>query len=198
MKLLTMKKPLFFAAIIYCCSLTIFAQNYSDQSVLAYAEQISGDKFTVLKKSPKGAKVYGVKKTSKQFLKAIDQGLTDLFAVARKNNYWAKLNYSDYTIFVANPDRLNDSAGNYSPGFAIPVSQYAGSIYDKGGYMFVAGMLVSNDPCAFLITEYSKELNRVSDVVRYEGEHLVLFHNDRGRYNATADHSKGGSHPILN
>jgi hypothetical protein len=33
--------------------------------------------------------------------------------------------------------------------------------------------------------------------VRYEGEHLVLYHNDRRRYQRTFDHSKGGSHPIL-
>ncbi|MBK8150871.1 MAG: hypothetical protein IPK58_22375 [Acidobacteria bacterium] len=52
-------------------------------------------------------------------------------------------------------------------------------------------------PCAFMIGEHTKDFNRVSDVVRYEGEHIVLFHNDRKRYQETADHSKGGSHPIL-
>jgi hypothetical protein len=58
-------------------------------------------------------------------------------------------------------------------------------------------MVISNNPCAFLIGEHTKELSRVSNVVRYEGEHLVLFHNDRQRYLATMDHSRGGGHPIL-
>jgi hypothetical protein len=193
-----LKKLLFLIAVIYGISSNVSAQNYSDQDVLMQAERISGDKFTFRKKTSKGAIVYSERKLDKQFLKSIDQGLTDLFAVARKNGYNLKLNYSDYTIFIANPDRLNDADGNYSPGFSISVRQYAGSIFDKGGYMYVAGMVISNNPCAFLITDENKEFNRISDVVRYEGEHLVLFHNDRKRYNQTADHSKGGSHPILN
>jgi len=52
-------------------------------------------------------------------------------------------------------------------------------------------------PSAFVIAEHTKDLDRVSNVVRYEGEHLVLYFNDRQRYEATKDHSKGGSHPIL-
>jgi hypothetical protein len=70
-------------------------------------------------------------------------------------------------------------------------------MYDKGGYIFAAGMVVAYQPCAFLIGEHTKDFNRISDVVRYEGEHLVLYHNDRKRFNETADHSKGGGHPIL-
>jgi hypothetical protein len=193
----TFKKLLFILGFTWVISLNVFAQNYPDQNLLTQAEQISGDTFTVQKKTSKGVKVYSTKKPGKEFLKAVDKGLTELFAVARKNGYSAKLNYSEYTIFIANPDRQTDAEGNYSPGFAIPVRQYAGSIYDKGGYMYVAGMVISNSPCAFLITDYTKELNRVSEVVHYEGEHLVLFHNDRNRYNNTADHSKGGGHPIL-
>ena len=46
-------------------------------------------------------------------------------------------------------------------------------------------------------TEHTSDFERVSNVVRYEGEHLVLYHNDRARFAATADHSHGGSHPIL-
>ena len=58
-------------------------------------------------------------------------------------------------------------------------------------------MVTSFDPGAFLIAEHTKDLNRVSDVVRFEGEHIVLYHNDRRRFLATQDHSKGGGHPIL-
>ena len=200
MKIKNLKNILLLATVIFCLTLTysdVWAQKYADQSVIIQAEQISGDKFTVVTKTTAHAIVYSNKQPSKESLQAIDKGLTDLFAVARKNGYKTKLNYADYTIFIAQPDRQTDADGNYSPGFAIPVKQYVGSIYDKGGFMYVAGLVINNNPCAFLITDYPKELNRVSDVVRYEGEHLILFHNDRKRYNETADHSKGGGHPIL-
>jgi hypothetical protein len=182
---------------IFSTSLFVPAQNAADSTVLAEAERYSKDKFNFVAKSSKGARVYGVKKPSAQMLTAIDTGLTDLFAVARKNGYSRRLNYSDYVIFIASPDRLKNYDGNYSPDVAIGAAQYAGSIYDKGGYIYVAGMVLGYNPCAFLIGEHTKEFNRAADVVRYEGEHIVLYHNDRRRYNETMDHSKGGSHPIL-
>lgn len=183
--------------VIFSANLFIQAQNRADQTVLAEAEKYSKDKFNFVVNSPKGARVYGVKKPSAQMLAAIDKGLTDLFAVAKKNKYNKKLNYSDYVIFIASPDRQKNYDGNYSPDIAIGSAQYAGSIYDKGGYIYVAGMVIGYNPCAFLIGEHTKDFNRASDVVRYEGEHIVLFHNDRRRYNETMDHSKGGAHPIL-
>jgi hypothetical protein len=183
--------------IIFSAVLFVRAQNRAEQIVLAEAEKYSRDNFDFVVSSPKGARVYGVKKPSAQMLAAIDKGLTDLFAVARKNNYNRRLNYSDYVIFIARPDRLKNYEGNYSPDVAIGVAQYAGTDVDKGGYMYVAGMVLGYNPCAFLIGEHTKDFNRASDVVRYEGEHIVLFHNDRRRYSQTMDHSKGGAHPIL-
>lgn len=171
--------------------------NAQDQGLIARAEQISGDRFTLSTSTPKGAAVYAVNQPSAAMLNAIDTGLTNLFAVARKNGYRRNLNYSDYTIFIARPDRLKDAEGKYSPDIAVGAGQYAGSIYDKGGYIYAAGMVTSFAPGAFLIAEHTKDLNRVSDVVRFEGEHIVLYHNDRRRFLATQDHSKGGGHPIL-
>ena len=168
------------------------------QRALAKAEQVTGDTFTVAARTPKGASVYAVRKPSAAMLAAIDKGLTDLFAVARKNGYTRRLTYPEYTIYIANADRLKDSAGKYSPDIAVGAAQYAGSTYDQGGYVYAAGMVISFNPMSFVIAEHTKELNRVSDVVRYEGEHLVLYYNDRRRYSETADHSKGGGHPILN
>ncbi len=75
--------------------------------------------------------------------------------------------------------------------------QYAGTVYDQGGYIYAAGMVISTDSNSFVIAEHTKQLTRISNVVRYEGEHLVLYHNDRRRFNATQDHSGGGGHPIL-
>ena len=196
----TMKtKTILISAIFAIVLIAGFSQaiNAQNRLVLAKAENITGDKFGVSAKTPKGAFVYAVNKPSAAVLNAIDKGLTDLFAVAKKNKYSTRLNYSDYSVFIAKADRTKDSSGKYSPDIAVPAGQYAGSDYDQGGFIYAAGMVIAYTPCAFLIAEHTKDLNRVSHVVRYEGEHLVLYHNDRKRYNETADHSKGGGHPIL-
>ena len=169
-----------------------------DDALIAEAERVSGDEFRIATKTPNGAIVYAVRQPSAAVLKAIDDGLNDLFAVARRNNYRSRLNYSDYTIFIARADRKKDSAGNYSPDVAVAANQYAGSVYDQGGFVYAAGMVVAFNPSAFMIAEHDRNLNRITEVVRYEGEHLVLFHNDRRKYRQTADHSQGGGHPILN
>ena len=173
------------------------AATAQDRNLLANAMKVTGDRFTVSIKTPKGANVYAVTRPSATVLQAIDKGLTDLFAVARKNGYYKKLSYGDYSVFIGKPDRLKDSTGQYSPDIAVAANQYAGSVFDQGGFIYAAGMVISNDPCAFVIAEHTKDFDRISNVVRYEGEHLVLYHNDRKRYAATADHSKGGFHPIL-
>ena len=176
------------------CGPTSYAQ---DRQVVAEAERVSGDRFAVAARTPRGASVYAVNPPSAAMLGAIDKGLSDLFAVARKNGYGRRLNYSDYTIFIGRADRTQDSSGQYSPDIAVGAAQYAGSVYDQGGYIYAAGMVISPGAGAFLIAEHTKDLGRVSDVVRYEGEHIVLYFNDRKRFNETLDHSKGGGHPIL-
>ena len=168
-----------------------------DRRALTEAQRVTGDRFTVTTTTPKGAKVFAVSKPSKAVLQAIDTGLTDLFAVARKNRYRKRLNYSDYSIFIARADRTKDSTGQYSPDIAVGAAQYAGTVYDQGGYIYAAGMVISTDSNSFVIAEHTKQLTRISNIVRYEGEHLVLYHNDRRRFNATQDHSAGGGHPIL-
>jgi hypothetical protein len=170
------------------------AQN---RGALGQAQRITGDRFSVAARTAKGASVFAVNRPSAAVLSAIDQGLTDLFAVARKNGYSRGLNYSDYTIYIGKADRTRDSQGQYSPDIAVGAAQYAGSVYDQGGFVYAAGMVISNNPMSFVIAEHTRNFERVSNVVRYEGEHLVLYHNDRRRYAATADHSRGGGHPIL-
>lgn len=180
----------------------LFAQNISaqsrvDRALIKEATRITKDSFPVFTSTPKGARIYAVNEPNSAMLDAIDEGLTELFKIAKKNKYKNRLNYSDYTIFIAKADRTKDINKKYSPDIAVPAAQYAGSIYDQGGFIYAAGMVLANNPCAFVFAEHTKDLNRVSDVVRFEGEHLVLYHNDRKRYNETADHSQGGGHPIL-
>ena len=175
-------------------SISASAQN---SRMVAAAERMSNDRFGISGRTPRGAAIYAVSRPSSALLNAIDKGLTDLFAAARRNAYANRLNYSDYTIFIGKADRTRDSAGQYSPDIAVGAAQYRGSVFDQGGFIYAAGVVISNEPAAFLIAETTRDFERVSNVVRYEGEHLVLYHNDRRRYQATADHSRGGTHPIL-
>lgn len=169
------------------------AQN----SLVTQAQSVTGDTFHFQSDSPRGVRVISVNRPSAEMLRAIDQGFSDLFAIASRHGYRQHLNYSDYTVFIAKADRTKDSAGNYSPDIAVPAGQYAGSGYDQGGFIYAAGMVLGNNPSAFVFAEHTGSLQRVSDVVRYEGEHIILFFNDRRLYQQTADHSRGGGHPIL-
>lgn len=194
---MNLKSSIFAATLFAAVLIFVVPSNAQNRLVLAEAQRITGDTFGFTTRTPKGANIYSVSRPGTAMLTAIDKGFTDLFAIARKNGYRRRLNYSDYSIFVAKADRTKSKDGNYSPDIAVGAAQYSGTDYDQGGYIYAAGMVIAYNPCAFVIAEHTSEMNRVSDVVRYEGEHLVLFHNDRRRYNETADHSKGGGHPIL-
>ncbi|MGI8544907.1 MAG: hypothetical protein ACR2MD_15720 [Aridibacter sp.] len=183
----------FFAFHIPSSSQSIRSQNRVTQE----AERITGDNFRYSGRTPKGAKLIAVNKPTRQMVLAIDKGFGSLINIAQKNGYYRNTNYSEYTVYIAESDRTKDSSGNYSPDIAIGAAQYKGTEYDQGGYIYVAGMVVAFNPNAFVIAEHQRNFQRVSDVVRYEGEHLVLYHNDRNLYRQTADHSKGGRHPIL-
>jgi hypothetical protein len=187
------------ASLVCSSAQTVTAQRGRgiDRRALAQAERYAGDRFSYFTETPRGAHVAARTRPPAEMLNAIDDGLTELFRVAQRNNYRARLNYSDYTIFIGRADRTRDSAGAYSPDIAVGAAQYAGSVYDKGGYVYAAGIVSSFEPCAFVIAEHARDWQRVSNVVRYEGEHLVLYHNDRPRFLQTYDHSRVGSHPIL-
>ncbi|HEV2912419.1 MAG TPA: hypothetical protein VGX92_03795 [Pyrinomonadaceae bacterium] len=168
-----------------------------DRRIIARAQAVSGDRFQVFTRTPGGVNVFAVTAPSAGMLRAIDDGFTALFAVSRRHGYRARLDYSAYTVFIARADRVRDSRGAYSPDVAVGAGQYAGSAYDQGGFIYAAGMVLEFNHGVFLIAEHQRDLRRVSDVVRYEGEHLVLYHNDPALYQRTADHSRGGGHPIL-
>lgn len=173
------------------------AQSRSGGPVVARAESVTGDRFTFETKTPRGARVYALGRPRAEALQAIDNGLTELFAIARRHGYRLRLNYADYTIFIARADRTRNRDGVYSPDIAVGAAQYAGSVYDRGGYVYAAGMVISNQPCAFVVAEHDRDFGRIANVARYEGEHLILYHNDRALYARTLDHSRGGGHPIL-
>ena len=168
-----------------------------DSRLLARAQQITGDRFSVVTSTPGGVTVVALSAPRREVLDAIDRGFAELFDVARQHGYRNRLNFGDYTVFIARPDRTRDSSGQYSPDIAVAAGQYAGSGYDQGGYIYAAGMVLAFNPSAFIIAEHERDWQRISNVVRYEGEHLVLYYDDRSLYEKTADHSRGGGHPIL-
>ena len=169
----------------------------ADPRLIAQAQRISGDRFQFETLTPRGVSVYSVGRPNQATLSAIDAGLGELFAVAQRRGYRQRLSYADYTVFIGRADRHRDSAGAYSPDIAVGAAQYAGSVYDKGGYVYAAGMVLSMEPGAFLIGEHERDFGRIHNVARYEGEHIILYHNDRRLYQQTYDHSRGGGHPIL-
>jgi hypothetical protein len=181
----------------FCARVPAQPNRPISRELVARAEQVTGDRFVVVTVTPQGVRVLARSLPSAATLRAIDQGFTELFSVARKHGYNNHLSFGDYIVFIAKADRTTDSSGQYSPDIAVPAGQYAGGYYDQGGYIFAAGMVLTNNPAAFIIAEHDRDLARISNVVRYEGEHLVLYYNDRGLYERTADHSKGGGHPIL-
>jgi hypothetical protein len=180
-----------------CAAYPVNAQRSVEQRLTERASQITGDNFPVSLKTPRGVRVLARTQPNASVLRAIDDGLTELFAVARRHGYRARLEHTAYTVYIARADRDKDSGGNYSPDIAVAAGQYAGSGYDQGGFIYAAGMVLAYNPCAFIIAEHARDFQRISNVVRYEGEHLVLYYNDRQLYERTADHSRGGGHPIL-
>ena len=168
-----------------------------DRGTIARTESYTGDRFNYFTETPRGARIVAVNRPRVEALDAIDAGLAELFAAARRNNYRARVNYSDYIVFIARADRTRDSTGAYSPDMAFDAGYYAGSVYDRGGQIYAAGMVSSYSPAALVVAEHERDWGRMTNVVRYEGEHLVLYHNDRRRFQETADHTRGGAHPIL-
>lgn len=199
------KRAIQFSKIVLVVSCLIVAvpgaSSQPRQSVssglIAGAERVTGDRFRLATSTPRGVTVIAINQPRAEVLNAVDQGFTELFDVARRHGYRNHLNFSDYTVFIGRADRTRNSAGEYSPDIAVQAAQYAGSVYDQGGFVYAAGMVLAFNPSAFVIAEHDRDLSRISNVVRYEGEHIVLYYNDRGLYARTADHSRGGSHPIL-
>src|ERR1044071_5656472 len=185
------------ALLVACLVPVVNAQRSLRERLVERASQITGDDFPVYVRTARGAQVFARSQPRPEVLAAIDDGLADLFRVSRRHGYNTHLDYEQYVVFIARADRTRDSRGAYSPDIAVPARQYAGSVYDQGGYVYAAGMVMAYNPCAFIIAEHERDMGRISNVVRYEGEHLVLYHNDRTLYTRTMDHSRGGGHPIL-
>lgn len=185
------------ATLVFSVQIPARTSRSANPALVSRAEQITGDSFPIVTSTPGGVNVLARTIPRRDVLGAIDRGFAELFAIARRHGYRNRLSFNDYTVFIGRADRTTDSRGQYSPDIAVPAQQYAGSYYDQGGFIYAAGMVLAFNPSAFVIAEHNRDLWRVSNVVRYEGEHIILYYNDRALYEKTADHSRGGGHPIL-
>ena len=116
-------------------ALLLAAAAFGQSSAVAKAQRVTGDRFTVSMTTPKGARVVAVRRPSAAMLNAIDAGLTELFAVARRNGYRRLTSYGDYTIFIAKADRQRDSGGTYSPDIAVGAAQYGQRL--RSGWLYL-------------------------------------------------------------
>jgi len=154
---------LLLAALItsYVVPLGALSHQPVNSQLVARAEQVTGDRFRFSTSTPKGVWVVAVNAPHSDVLSAIDQGFTELFAVAQRHGYRNHLAFSDYTVFIGRADRTHDSSGQYSPDIAVPAGQYAGGYYDQGGFIYAAGMVLAFAPSAFVIAEHERDLSRI-------------------------------------
>jgi len=126
---------------------------------------------------------------------AIEQGIQATQKRTRRK-YGTSLNLTDYIVAVVRGER--DSDGN--PSYGLPAGPYAGSEYDKGGYILVAGqMLTAGAPYGNIIVlpEHTDNFEHMQRAAEYEAEHVELAWWDGDEFEATKIHGQGKGHPII-
>src|SRR5258708_40239990 len=91
-----------FAAILTLACVAGLGQIAFGQNgrVLAEAQRITGDNFTVSVKTPKGASIYAVSKPSAAVFDAIDKGLDDPLSISRKNGHRNRPTYTRDSVLI--------------------------------------------------------------------------------------------------
>ena len=123
-------------AVLVTCSVLLIdasaraggAPGSIDRRLVARAEAVTRDAFPFSTATPRGVRVLARAKPRPEVLGAIDDVFTELFAIARRHGYRARLSHSDYTVFIARADRTKDSSCAYSPDIALSAAQYARSV----------------------------------------------------------------------
>lgn len=149
------------------------------------------------KQTPRGATVYSYENVTPSNLDNIDAGLARLFDIAaRVYGYRNGLNFSDYRIILFKRSALCTGT---AIGFAVRADVYDGSEYDKDprpgvGVVCAAGLSAEfESPLAVVVQDDSI----IKDATLFEGEHLILYKNDRLKWQETLFHQNGAGHPIL-
>lgn len=126
---------------------------------------------------------------------AIEDGLVRAHRKAECSGYTRALNPDDYTIIFLKGVR--DAAGN--PAFSIPAGDYRGTEWDRGdGTMLAAGQVIDIDKGWIAIPAHTEaDYDNLAQVIEYEAEHVILYQNDRAKYELTKFHAPGTGHPLI-
>lgn len=157
-----------------------------------------GDEETVIL-TPKGVEVISAYPIDTDLLIKIDADLDRLFDIARRKGYSNFSTHQDYRIEIVETDPRCADGISFSIIKAVsPGTNYDGTDYDKDprpGFIAIcaAGEF---DPKTLTIRVTLPGI-ATSDIVRYEGEHRLLFEADRQLYEVTKYHGEGPGHPIL-
>lgn len=152
--------------------------------------------------TPKGARLFSYgSKPSIEIQNAIDRGMQRTFNIAAEDYFYTNgLNHSDYNVSVWPRSNKCEGIGFLMAGYPVGERGYDQTEYDKDPTPGHYEICVAGD---FRVFNGVWSISVVDDVemaeigAMYEIEHAVLFANDMDKFNATADHSQGGSHPIL-
>ena len=123
---------------------------------------------------------------------AFASGLRDANEAGYMNGY-GTMGLGEITISVLKGDSVIDGI----PVFLLPVGEYAGSQYDRDGFVRASGFAWV-EKNIIVIPEQMGNLENVRKIARYEMEHIILYRKDRKRYSETRIHTgPDGGHPIL-
>lgn len=145
--------------------------------------------------TPKGVTVRSASAIQPDVLVIIDRQLDDLFRIAAAKGYTGFARHPNYGIRLVPRDPRCDAIS-----FLIirPGTNYDGSEYDKDprpGFVSLcaAGRFTPEDGMIHVTAEGVA----TSQIVRYEGEHKLLYQVNGLLYEQTKVHGQGQGHPIL-
>jgi hypothetical protein len=133
----------------------------------------------------------------------IEAGMIHCFDKAKAQGYTKAMTLPEYTIAWLKSER---SPIDQVYAFLVPdlLGQYAGTEFDKGGYVLAPEAVVAYEGrygnlfCLAdshgMKTERDRET--LFNAACYGVEHVVLFHNDLAKFKATEVHTTGG-HPLF-
>lgn len=149
-----------------------------------------------------GATIASARDINPDFGPLVDGGLSDLFriAAAPPNNYdVSSMSARLYRVWL-----IRRSTHCENPAFLVDATPYyEGSEWDKDpsperSLICAAGMtIMQGNPITGAGMVITDDMGIMRTIVRYEGEHSLLFYLDAARYEATKYHDQGSGHPIL-
>lgn len=131
-------------------------------------------------------------------MNAMESGMTDAFERAACRGYTRQLEHHFHNIAILKSHET-DSQGY--PAYRLPCSQYCGTVFDRGGYVLVAGeYLAAGQPYGnwVAIPEHTAgQLGHAQAIADYETEHVLLAWNDGAEFERTLTHTADAGHPII-